>query len=115
MGPVAPRGAGGLGRRRDLAVEDRAIGGVVDGQAASCERRGRDLVAFVIQSERSAEDMAQHTRPLGTRQAVDLDGVGQVTALVGERTSATSSGPQVLHPGVHERLLTRHRRAESLL
>ena len=79
MGPVAVLEASGFGLGRHVPVKDQPIGGVLDEQATSCERRGRDLLAFVMQPDRPAEDVAQVERP---------DPLGAGVGLAGERQAA---------------------------
>jgi len=58
VGSVTLLETSGLGFRRDVAVEDQAIRGVLDQQPASGERLGGDLVALMMQADRAAEDVA---------------------------------------------------------
>jgi hypothetical protein len=84
MGTVALLEPCGLGLRRDVAVEDQPVGGVLDQQAATRERRGRDLRALMVQADRAAEEVPQVQGPDPLVVRVSLAGEGQVTVLVAQ-------------------------------
>src|SRR5215216_8050759 len=67
------------------AIAVRAVallGSVLDQQSAACERLWRDLLAFVMQPDRPAEDMAQIQSPDPLGAGVGLASERQVTRLM---------------------------------